>query len=421
MFKPNLTNETQNEILHFLLQNHKNGRLKPGATAEAMRRFGGCERTIRSIWKRAMDIQREGMAINVDSRKKSSSGRKKKYGLEDLERLRDVDFHQRQNLRSLSYAISIPVTSCWRLLKEGMLKRVSSSLKPLLTPENMVARNHFCRSFIGANGLYNDMYQYIHIDEKWFYITRVNQRYYLLPDEEPPDRSCKSKRFITKVMFMAAVARPRFDHQKKQYFDGKIGIWPFVFKEPAKRNSKNRSKGTLVTKLIERINAEETKKMLLNNVIPAIKEKWPSSHRSKALFIQQDNARPHCSPDDEGISTACCQDGWNISLANQPPNSPDLNVLDLGFFNAIQSLQHQNAPKTIDDLIECVQESFYKLTREKLDNVFLTLQTCMEEIIASGGGNRYKIQHVNKEKLRKDGKLPVSIVSKFGARNAANL
>ena len=123
MVKPNLTNETRNEILHFLLQNHKEGHLKPGATAEAMRRFGGCERTIRNIWKRAMDMQCEGKAINVDSRKKCRSGQKKKYGLADLEHLRDVEFHRRQNLRSLSYAMSIPVTSCWRLLKEGMLKK----------------------------------------------------------------------------------------------------------------------------------------------------------------------------------------------------------------------------------------------------------------------------------------------------------
>ena len=80
MSKPNLTNETRNEILHFLLQNHKDGRLKHGAIKEAMGRFGDCERTIRNIWKRAMDMQREGMTINVASQKKSSSGWKKKYG-----------------------------------------------------------------------------------------------------------------------------------------------------------------------------------------------------------------------------------------------------------------------------------------------------------------------------------------------------
>ncbi|GJQ67041.1 hypothetical protein Trydic_g21946 [Trypoxylus dichotomus] len=39
----------------------------------------------------------------------------------------------------------------------------------------------------------------------------------------------------------------------------------------------------------------------------------------------------------------------------QPPNSPDWNVLDLGVFNAIQSLQHQTPSKTLDQLIDCVE------------------------------------------------------------------
>lgn len=38
----------------------------------------------------------------------------------------------------------------------------------------------------------------------------------------------------------------------------------------------------------------------------------------------------------------------------QPPNSPDLNVLDLGFFRAIQSLKYKEASKTIDELVSGV-------------------------------------------------------------------
>ena len=29
-------------------------------------------------------------------------------------------------------------------------------------------------------------------------------------------------------MFLAAVARPRYDEEGNCYFDGKLGIWPFV-------------------------------------------------------------------------------------------------------------------------------------------------------------------------------------------------
>ena len=41
-------------------------------------------------------------------------------------------------------------------------------------------------------------------------------------DEEESHRSCKSKRFISKVMFMPAVARPRYDSHNKKCFDVKL-------------------------------------------------------------------------------------------------------------------------------------------------------------------------------------------------------
>jgi len=42
-------------------------------------------------------------------------------------------------------------------------------------------------------------------------MTKEAEKYYLLAEEEDPQRYCQSKRFISKVMFVAAVARPRFD------------------------------------------------------------------------------------------------------------------------------------------------------------------------------------------------------------------
>ena len=55
----------------------------------------------------------------------------------------------------------------------------------------------------------------------------------------------------------------------------------------------------------------------------------------------------------------------NIKLICQPPNSPDLNVLDLGYFTAIQGLQYKEAPSNIDELIDVVQSSFNKLKKTR--------------------------------------------------------
>lgn len=101
--------------------------------------------------------------------------------------------------------------------------------------------------------------------------------------------------------------------------------------------------------------------------------------------------------------------GLQIELVCQPPNSPDLNVLDLGYFNAIQSIQHQQAPNNVDQLIEAVEESFNKLQKSKLNNTFLSLQLAMEQVILVDGDNNYKLRHMSKEKLEREGKLEVSI------------
>ena len=76
----------------------------------------------------------------------------------------------------------------------------------------------------------------------------------------------------------------------------------------------------------------------------------------------------------------------------------------------MQSLQQQTACKTIDELVAAVQETFLFLQTKKLNNVFLTLQKVMETIILKDGGNEYKLPHMSKEKLERNGELPVSIL-----------
>jgi len=61
---------------------------------------------------------------------------------------------------------------------------------------------------------------------------------------------------------------------------------------------------------------------------------------------------------DKDFQEEATKNGFDIKLMCQPPNSPDLNILDLGFFSAIQSLQHKACPKTIEDLVAVVEESF---------------------------------------------------------------
>ncbi|KAF0723503.1 hypothetical protein AaE_009860 [Aphanomyces astaci] len=134
----------------------------------------------------------------------------------------------------------------------------------------------------------------LHVDEKWFFSTRVHKSNYLAHDEDPPHRTVKSKTFITKVMFLSAIARLRWDHDKGEWLDGKIGTWHFTERVPTLRGSRKRPAGTMVTNPVS-VTREVYKTMLLDKVIPAIKAKWPKGE-TKGVIIQQDNSKPHIPP-----------------------------------------------------------------------------------------------------------------------------
>lgn len=253
----------------------------------------------------------------------------------------------------------------------------------------------------------------IHIDEKWFYMTKKSKSYYLLPEEEDPLRTCQSKNFIGKVMFLVALARPRFDDEGKEIFSGKIGVFPLVTKQPALRRSRNRDAGTLETKPITSVTKEVIRAFLLEKVIPVIKNVWPVEELGQIIFIQQDNARTHIRPDDEQFNLVASQTRFDIKLMCQPPNSPDLNVLDLGFFRSIQSLQDKECTTNVDELIKVVEKSFEEYPTSKINQVFLSLQLCMKEIMRVEGSNRYKIQHINKNGLERNGNLPKQISCEY--------
>jgi hypothetical protein len=86
------------------------------------------------------------------------------------------------------------------------------------------------------------------------------------------------------------------------------------------------------------VTKEVYKKFILEKVLPAIEEKWPQCHRNMAIKLQQDNAKPHLIHNDPEVLEKLSNMTVNVSLFDQPPNSPDLNVLDLGYFAAIQAL-----------------------------------------------------------------------------------
>jgi hypothetical protein len=130
-------------------------------------------------------------------------------------------------------------------LKEKVMRRITSELKPLLTEANKKARVRYCLENLEPcsledNPTFKASFRMVHLDEKIFYRTRKTQNMYLSHIEEAPRRECKHKNHIQQIMFLSAMARPRYDAQGNCVFDGKIGVWAFVDMVQAKKRSANR-------------------------------------------------------------------------------------------------------------------------------------------------------------------------------------
>ena len=81
--------------------------------------------------------------------------------------------------------VSKTTVHCW--IVASMIRVHCNSLKPILTEENKRARFERALSFRDpANlGKYQDMRDRIHVDEKWFFLTREKERYLLHQGKKP--------------------------------------------------------------------------------------------------------------------------------------------------------------------------------------------------------------------------------------------
>ncbi|KAL6535084.1 hypothetical protein OROMI_026458 [Orobanche minor] len=388
---------------------HAGGKSVPrGAIANLAKHYKVNRSTIHRIWADARIQLAKGNVVNVENKKKGRCGRKAK-GF-DLELLQAIPIEKRTTIRALAEALGISHSTVYRLLKSGQLRAHTNSIKPGLRHHHKKQRvDYILQSIIPGNirrlPKFSAMYNIVHIDEKWFFMSQETQMFYSFPWESDPYRSCQSKRFISKVMFLAGIATPHVKADGEVLWDGKIAIFPFTEDVPAQRSSKNRERGTIETKAINSITQPIIISKLIEELLPAIIAKWPVG-ACKDIWIQQDNARPHTSPNDPHFIHAATKDGFNIQLINQPAQSPDLNVLDLGFFRAIQSIQYKSFPKTVTALVKAVTDAYSIFEPKCINYTWLQLQYCMVEILQVKGGNNYKNPHHGKKRLERLGLLP---------------
>ncbi|XP_056695415.1 uncharacterized protein [Spinacia oleracea] len=357
-----INNELRLKILLFLLLRklRYSDHLIHGTIEMVVRKFDYTRKTIRGIWQKAK-AQKAAMDSYLCESKYHNCGRKRIQVT--YESIASIGMGHRTSIRDLAKMLNLGPTTICRMVKRKQIKTHSSPLHPDISEECKMARM--------------SMYDFIHIDEKWFYLAQKCQRVYLANNEPFPHRKGKSRTKIPKFMFMAAVARPRWGENGQCEFDGKIGIFPFTDAVAAKRRSKNGVRGTIETKSIKSVNQIATRVMLINYLIPAIKEKWSPYEGEK------------------------------------PANNPDCKILDLGFFRSIQLLMDKKMPKTVEDLSGGVIDSFNELHAKTLSNVWMSLQYVGNEILKHKGDNNYQLPHNKKKILEDDDNLPEQVKAPF--------
>jgi hypothetical protein len=136
---------------------------------------------------------------------------------------------------------------------------------------------------------------------------------------------------------------------------------------------------------------------MINLVLEAIVEKFPQNHPGP-IFVQLDNAPAHVGlKDNPEWVDAVEMTRLDIHLLYQLSNSPDLNILDVGFFHSLAAHFRKKPADSYDDILREGPLAFDELKCQKLDDNFITLQSNMNSIIRLQGGNRYKTEHMGKQ------------------------
>ncbi|KAG2798990.1 hypothetical protein PC129_g14837 [Phytophthora cactorum] len=204
----NLSDPQRRCVIDELLKRSINGELPHGTQRAVTRHFGHSCSVVGKIWVRyTLSIEAGIVGGEWQSQIKQNAGRKRKDRSEIVELLQALPIEDSSVERRAASLAGVSRHLVRSLVEEGTLSRVTARIRPTLTPGNKLSWVEHCLTFIDDSTLeFESMDNVVHVDEKWFYEDKDKRSYLLFPGEDPPLRTRKSKRFVPKAMFLAAVA-----------------------------------------------------------------------------------------------------------------------------------------------------------------------------------------------------------------------
>ena len=130
-------------------------------------------------------------------------------------------------------------------------------------------------------------------------------------------------------------------------------------------------------------------------IFDLIEEKLPWL-KGKECYIQQDSARPHTAEGTvEDLTLAGSSDEWFPFIVTQPPNSPYLNLCNLGFFSSLKHQGSQICTHCTDrnQMMQNVVKAFNDYPSDKLEDMWASYYNNMRSIMEELGGNDDKKAH----------------------------
>jgi len=336
-------------------------------------------------------------------------------------------YYQEQSLK-----LGIPQTTLFRWMLDLGIQNETSYVKPTLTVSQTLKRIKFIlHQLEDPNNVERYQHKYpnvdpnhlfafksfanhVWIDEAWFYLLSVKGKKKSLPGEPRHlDEDTESIRYIPKVMFLLAVGMPHILPDRTT-FDGKIGIWDITKAVPAKRKSKNRPRGSIETKSTSMTAREFQDKMIgrdgvldmIDSKLGCYFETQKGGRNRVTVIVQQDGAKPHIAKTIVPVIKAEGRKGNRlIDIETQPPQSPDLNILDLALIyslkKAAQHAKHE-ANGSTTEFIRLVKETYASYSPSKLIRICALQYVAYREILKANGGNQYDMPHTGIRKRQRE-------------------
>ncbi|CAM9291235.1 unnamed protein product [Discosporangium mesarthrocarpum] len=107
----------------------------------------------------------------------------------------EVPSISRTSYRKWAVKSGTPLSSLWRLCKWVGPRKHKRLVKPVLSDKQKRDRVGFALSHMRRKGgvrvVVDDMYDWVHVDEEWFYVMKDGRGIYLHPQEDAPEPTAK--------------------------------------------------------------------------------------------------------------------------------------------------------------------------------------------------------------------------------------